>query len=178
MDKIEHAKYSHQNITETLRFVDGKTAGLAAFTTALTAVSFYLIRLLTGIGSETPVEPLSCLIACAVIAILFSLIAAAGSVICCVMVNVARQRSTTGFVVLFPIHKSKEMDQKKDQIKQLLDSMDDETVLDEFADQLTNLGRILAAKMFYFKRACYCFIAQVVAAITGVLLLAVNWLAS
>ena len=174
MTAIEHARYSHQNITETLRFVDGKTAGLAAFTTGLAGLSFFLIRLLTGIDSEL-VPPTACLSSWAVICILTSLVCATGSVILCVFVNIARPRETTGFVALFPFHNSQDLECKKAKIREILENTDEARVLDEFSDQLTNLGVIVSKKIFYFRKASYCFIGQAVFVVFGVFLIAINW---
>jgi hypothetical protein len=172
--KIEHAKYAHQNISETLRFIDGKTAGVAAFTTAFAGVSFYLLQLVTGIGTDEMVAA-SCLSNIVVIMLILSLLAASLSVIFCVMVNLARPQKTKGSVLLFPAHQSSELDEKKSQIRKQLDDLNDNSVLDEFADQLANLGWITSRKITLFRRASYCIIAQVGAVAFSVFLLASSW---
>lgn len=175
--KIEHAKYSYQNISEILRFIDGKTAGVAAFTTAIAGLSFYLLQFLTGIGADETVAA-SCLSKFVVVMLILSLVAASLSVICCVMVNLARPQKTTGSVLLFPVHTNAALDEKKSQIRQQFEELDDNAVLEEFADQLANLGWIASRKIKFFRLASYCTIAQVGLVPISVILLAFSWLCS
>lgn len=176
-NRIEHAKYSHQNISETLRFIDGKTAGVAAFTTAIAGISFYPLQSLTGIGADETVAA-SCLSKVVVVMLILSLVAASLSVIYCVMVNLARPQKTTGVVLLFPVHTNAALDEKKSQIRQQFEELDDNAVLEEFADQLANLGWIASRKIRFFGIASYCIIAQVGLVAISVFLFASSWLCS
>lgn len=151
--------------------MDGKTGALITLITALSAVTFFGLKIALGFESSmnAAIENDHLRVSVIILGIL-SLVAASCAVVFCALTTIGKGRNTSGTVALFPCHRSEEiggMDAEREKLIQTLSTLSHKDILFEFADQLANLGLIVEQKIKYFKIATLAFIIQLLFAIIG-----------
>ena len=180
--RIEHAHRSFEHTQNVIQFVDGKTNVLIGLVTAMAAVTLYFFRIELGLeagpSSEEAEASKGSLWWLTTITMSASLLAGAVSIILCAWTTLARPRFITGKSVLLFLSNSAsspaELDQKRKDASEALRNLNEDAILDEYADQLANLGSIVERKIRFYKRATYAFVTQMFLAV----LAAVGWLLS
>lgn len=162
--RIDHARYCLENAQGIARFTDGKTAVLSSLALTLIGGVVYLVKLVLGVESSG-LDWIHCGWLRYVLLTTAGLSLASGflTLIFCISTNIARNKTTSGHVALFPIHGSKsqnEMDAKREEISETLKQLSTNQALLEYADQLSNLGSIINRKVNAFNKASYTFCAQ------------------
>lgn len=171
--RLTYAKECFDNMHSISRFIDGKTAALTSLVLLVQGGMAYVINHILKLDEVQfdGVESLQCMGKLALVLAVLSFAASIFSIIFCIMTNMARKQSTTRRTLLFPTHVSKysDLDQASHDLLVMMKAVDCNKAMQEYADQLANLGNIVAQKGIWFNRGIYAFSAQ---SVLGLLALA------
>ncbi|MBC2592859.1 hypothetical protein H5P28_01165 [Ruficoccus amylovorans] len=164
--KLSHAKECFANMHSISRFIDGKTVALTSLILLVLGGMAFIIKFVLKL--EEPrfegIFALPCVDFIALELAVLSCVASICSIFFCVATNIARLKLTSKHTALFPIHvdRYENIDLASSEMFDLLQGMDVKKMLEEYSDQLTNLGRIVARKFFWYRLAVGVFFVQAV----------------
>lgn len=151
-DRIEHCHRGLTNAQETIRFIDTKNGVIIGIGAAL--IGWTATKVIPLIGSLQFNKYFSWFLGGLVLAVLVLM----GMIILFSILSLlARAPKPCGkHLMLFPFVKSEDFDAAHTHYKRQVKNHDITVVLDEYANQLTNLGVICGRKICWHRRAVKC----------------------
>jgi hypothetical protein len=162
-DAWEHARTSHANIQETIKFLDTKSGiitGLVSISAALPISVLHWIATTTDSKLLDKFSCYECLGKITFLLILASIAFAAATIVYSIRSLLARTAPGES-TLLFAIHPANPSQQLRKKLDQLPEGLPLHEILKEYSNQLYDLGAILYLKGVYHRHSAACFQWQI-----------------